>query len=588
MKNAWPHVAVKGIIFLTICSFALVLFSYSVSAQNIPPGQTAGSLEKAREQIGGQQKLEEQALETKKKPEISGEKEIVPAAAEKPTAAKEKVLVKTINVTGVKSLSPYTIRAIVSPYEGKELTLEDFGTIAQAITDVYREKGYVTSIAYLPPQKVSDNTLTLDVQEGKVGNIKWEGNRYFSTKLLSGYLDMKKGDIFNYDTLRKDVTEINSHPDRNVRVVLARGEERGESDINMFVNDQVPLHATLGYNNYNSRYLFRSRYQAELKATNVWGLDHIASGEFQFGNGNTFYLYSARYMAPLGSNLSTGASYIHIDQRLRGTLKDFDIKGTGDVASWYYSYKCISTDNVSLAANVGFDYKQIVNKVLGSVQSRDNTRTLKAGFDLDLADFLKGRTILTQEFDTGLPDFLGGLDSKDLKASRAGAGAGGDFFKSVTNIARVQSLPASMTLMLRGAMQLSSKSLVYAEQYNIGGPTTVRGYPLSEYTGDNGITTSSEIYVPPYFLSKDLKVPYTETKFYDATRFVGFFDWGYTHNRVPQPGEHANRSICAIGGGLRFDIPNRSTTSLDLGYGLGVKPSDKHRLQVYISTKVFF
>jgi len=258
------------------------------------------------------------------------------------------------------------------------------------------------------------------------------------------------------------------------------------------------------------------------------------------------------------------------------------------VASLYYTYKCITTDNFNLNANIGFDFKDIKNRFQGSVQSKDNTRTLKAGFDFDMSDSFKGRNIVTQDFDAGLPDFLAGLESKDIKASRSAAGAGGEFFKSVTNVARVQSLPADMTLMLRGAMQLSSKSLVYAEQFNIGGPTTVRGYPISEYTGDNGITTAAELYLPLYGFPKDTKVPYTKTTIYDATRLVGFFDWGYIHDRVPLAGEHANRSLAGIGGGIRFDIPNLNSTSLDLGYGLGVKPSDKHRLQVYVSTKVFF
>lgn len=589
VKNAWRHFALKGIFLVNLCGLLIFVSSYPASAQNIPPGQTAGSLEKARGQIREQQKFEEKALEEKKKPEIEGEKKVEPAApVEKPAVSKERVLISAIEVTGVKAVSRDAIRNIVAPYEGKELSLDDFEAMAQAITDLYREEGYVTSVAYLPPQKISENKLTIEVLEGKTGKITWEGNKYFSAKLLSSYLDLKKGEIFNYDTLRKNITTINSHPDRNVRVVLARGEERGESDMNMFVSEQFPFHMTMGYNNYNSRYLYRNRYQFEAKATNLWGRDHIASGEFQFGDGGAFYLYSGRYMAPLGADLSTGASYIHIDQKLMGALKNSEVTGKGDVASWYYSYKCISTENISLTANTAFDYKQIENSIEDSVQSRDNTRTIKVGFDLDMADFLRGRTIVTQEFDVGLPGFLGGLSAKDSKASRAGAGAGGEFFKSVTNIARVQSLPASMTLMLRGSLQLTSQSLVYAEQFNIGGPTTVRGYPLSEYTGDNGITASSELYVPPFFVPKDIKVPYTKTSFFDATRLVGFFDWGYVHNRVPQTGESRDKSLYAIGSGIRFDIPNLNSTTLDLGYGLGVKPSDKHRLQVYVSTKMFF
>lgn len=576
-----------GAVLTVVLTLALSGIHSKASAQIIPTGQSAGALEHEREEARKSRKIDKKLMTPKEEADVKGKEEVIPKEAkERSGLPKEKVLIKKIDVTGVTAISNSVVRGIVSRYEGRELLLEDFGTIAEEITSAYREKGYVTSIAYLPPQKITDNTLVINVAEGAVGNIKMEGNRYFSSKLLSSYLDMKKGDIFNYDLLRQNITDINSHPDRNARVVLAKGEGRGESDVNILVNEKFPFHMLATYNNYNSDYLYRNKYQMEMTTTNLWGRDHIFSAEYQFGEGGAFNLYSARYLAPLGSELTGGVNYINLYQKLGGSVKALDIRGTGNILTAFYSYKVIKGENFSLNVSTAFDCKNIENKILGVVNSRDFTRVLKAGFDLDMTDFLNGRTIVTQEFDVGLPGFMGGLKAKDSRASVVGSG--GEFFISSTNAARIQALPYSLTLMLKGAMQLSDHTLPASQQFNIGGPTTVRGYPVSEFTGDNGYTATAELYVPPYLLPKDIKVPYTKTTLYDATRFVGFFDWGLINNRRPQVGEPSSKSLYGFGGGVRFDVPGLNSTALDLAYGCAGKPSDNDRFKIYISTRIFF
>jgi hemolysin activation/secretion protein len=224
---------------------------------------------------------------------------------------------------------------------------------------------------------------------------------------------------------------------------------------------------------------------------------------------------------------------------------------------------------------------------LGVNVGEDYVRIAKIGLDADFTDIFNGRTVLTQEFDLGIEDIMGGLDYKDPKASRLSSG--GRFFRTVTNVARIQSLPHSASLMLRGAMQLTAYSLVAAEQFTIGGASTVRGYPRSEYAGDRGGTATAELYIPPYFLSKEAKVPFTEnTKWFDALRFVGFFDYGYVENKNPQVGDIKDESIYSIGPAIRFNIPGRLEINFDYGFGLAGEGSDGSKTKGYIETKLYF
>lgn len=543
-----------------------------VSAQ-VPIGQDIGSAERDAEATKKKERALQRLKEGKKEVEILDEEDVIKPEmpSKEPKMPETKILINKISVEGVTVLKDRVIRSLVAPYEGKELSLEDFRNITDSVTDEYRKRGYVTSIAYMPPQKIEQNTLKIHVSEGRIGNVTLEGNKYFKKDLLLRHVELKTGEIFNYDDLRKNINYINEHPDRSAKIVLEKGTKRAETDVNIKVKDQLPLHATIRYNNYLSEYLGKNQYSVELKSTNFLGLDHIVSAEIQLGEDSDYHLYSARYLMPLTKKHILGAYYLNISQDLGGSLRELKVQGEGDIGSIYLSSKCIDTENLDINVSTSFVYKDIENKLLESVVSEDNVRIAKVGFDIDFNDRFSGRTIITQEFNYGIKDILGGLGDNDPKASRVGTG--GEFFKAVTNVARIQSLPMGLSLMLRGGAQFTGDNLVSAEQFTIGGATTVRGYPVAEYVGDKGYNMSAEVYTPLFF---------------DKVRFLGFFDWGKVKNRNPQVGETDKEEIYSAGPGLRFNIPEKLSVSFDYGFILGQEASDSSKSRGYIEAKLFF
>ncbi|MFC1808067.1 ShlB/FhaC/HecB family hemolysin secretion/activation protein [Candidatus Omnitrophota bacterium] len=582
-RNSITRLSLLLVILITILSSNLSI----AEGQQIPPGQDVGATGRRAEKTKRATEVTQELIKEAEEPKINTEDVIEPEKPKQISASQERQLIDKIEVTGVSVVDDSIIRAIVEPYEGKELSLDEFRNIADAISDEYRSRGYVTSFAYLPPQRIDDSTLRIEVLEGKVGGITLEGNKHFKKRVLLKYITQKKDDIFNYDVLRRDIDNLNSHPDRAAKAVLARGEERGQTDLNLQVKDKTPLHATLGYDNYNSRYLDRNRFLVELKSNNLTGNDDIASAEVQFGEEDKYQLYSARYLYPIIPTGAWGAYYIHVDQKLGREVSSLNIEGDGDIISTYYAYKVADKDNFSLDITPGFEYKDIENTVLGITTGDDKIRIAKVGLNLDANDRFDGRTIITQEFDFGIEDILGGLDHKDPDASRLGAG--GRFFRSVTNIARIQTLPKSMALMLKGAMQLTAYNMVSSEQFTIGGINRVRGYPVAEYAGDRGGTLSAELYIPPYGTPKEWKVPFTKDVYwFDALRFVGFFDWGIIENKSPQVGEPKKERLYSAGPALRLDIPNKASLSLDLGIQLGQEASDGSDSRFLAEVKLFF
>jgi hemolysin activation/secretion protein len=109
-----------------------------------------------------------------------------------PVSKDEKAFVKKINVTRVTLLSESEISKIIAPFENRELTLADMRKVTDLITDAYRAKGYVTSRAYLPPQKIKDGVLEIMAVEGTVGDITIKGNKFFRTTRIRKAISLQR------------------------------------------------------------------------------------------------------------------------------------------------------------------------------------------------------------------------------------------------------------------------------------------------------------------------------------------------------------------------------------------------------------
>lgn len=559
----------------------LLFFTFSISINTPLFAQKVGEVEKIERELEKEKLLREKIEKEKELPEVEEKKPEIPP----PPVKEEKLFIKKINVIGVTLLSQEQIKEIITPFENKELALRDFQKLADLITDVYRQKGYITSRAYLPPQKIEQGILELRVIEGIVGEIEIKGNRYFKTSLFERKITLKRGEPFNYNILRKNIIKINEHPDRSSRAVLMPGKKPGATDTVLEVKDHLPIHIGFEWDNFGSRYIDKDRYGVTLTHNNLLGWEDILAIQYQLAQSNTYRLNSLRYLLPINKDLDIGFFAARTKLDLAREYKDLDARGKSKLYSIYATQSLIDRENIDLSLNLGFDYKDIFNFQLGDETSRDRLRVAKIGLDLDLTDKF-GRTLLSNELDWGIPDIMGGLGEQDTKASRSGSG--GKFIKDTINLLRLQKMPFSSTLLSKNQIQLSPYILTAAEQFQIGGIANVRGYPPAEHVGDKGYATTLEWSSPVYFLPKGIKVPLSSAKLYDALRVVTFYDWANVDLRNPQAGEEEKETLSSVGWGLRFNLPEDFSARLDFAWPLDKTPSDNNHLHTWVDVSKSF
>jgi hemolysin activation/secretion protein len=491
----------------------------------------------------------------------------------------QKFFVKTIDVQGATIPSNLEILKVLVPYEGTMMSLADAQKVADLITDIYRKKGFITSRAYIPPQTLRNKVLMIKVIEGKLGTVDVKGNKYFKTSLVKKELNLTQDGYFDYSALQKSLVYINQHPDRVASTILAPGQKQGTTDVLVNVKDQLPIHAGFIYDNYGSRYIDSDRYALTLEDNNLLGLDDRMFAKVQTSDSHYMRLGQLQYVVPVTETLNIGAYGLYSHLRLTKEFAALQAIGTAKVLGLFFDKALVQNPGFEWRINGGFDYKNISNNELGTLISRDKERVLKLGTELDITDHF-GRTIINPEIDVGLPNIFNGMDPKDGLAARAGSG--GSFQKWDISAYRLQPLPFDTSLLWKNTAQWSHDTLPSAEEFELGGPTSVRGYEPAEYSGDKGLYSSLEWSVPPYFIPDYTKVPFTQLSLKDCLRLVAFYDFGFAHLNSVAVGEEKNTTLRAYGYGIRLNVRDNLTVRFEVGYPLGRKSADGSNAQPWI------
>jgi hemolysin activation/secretion protein len=186
---------------------------------------------------------------------------------------------------------------------------------------------------------------------------------------------------------------------------------------------------------------------------------------------------------------------------------------------------------------------------------------------------LRRMTAAELSYYAGLVRNLPGGDDgerEDFEASRPGANENYTLLRYGINYVRQFRNEWQMRVGLNG--QATNDSLVSGEQYGVGGPDSVRGYPLRDVAGDKGYSGQAEIYTPDVARGIGMSDDY-------KARFLGFYDWGtVSYNNLPPTGVRHD-SIASVGVGVRFTYKKTLSVRLDLAHTRQETPTRDNNTQ---------
>lgn len=472
-----------------------------------------------------------------------------------------QVKVTKLHLEGNTALSSDVFSDILEGYENRLLSFEDIRRVAEAVVTRYRENDYLTVSAYLPEQDLTDGEVTIRVVEAKIGDVTVEGAKYYDPDFVRWMFEpalegQDEGKLPRRSEVQRQLLLLNDNMDLNVRSVIRESDTEGVVDMILQIQDDRPLHFGFDYNNLGAESTGRHRLGGSFEWGNLSNRGDILNlryVESDLLNANTpgLDLFTLGYTAPL-NNCGTYFDFSYANSAFQAgqELQILDIRGEADVFRAAVRHKLIRSTKSNLDLVGGFIYQDIENSILGQRFSRDRLREITLGLSGDWA-WGEGRNygsiFLTQD----LGEALGGTASNDPLASR---GAGGGFTKVKLDLSRVQRVNEFTYLVFRGSHQTAFQPLPYAEQFGLGGISSVRGFTQSSYLGDTGYSLSGEIRFAP--LENDRQL----------LEVGAFIDHGGAAVKSPVVGELPNATLTGAGITMQLRLPEQTYIRADLAW----------------------
>ena len=560
MKQAHAHIKkLLPALLIWGCAANFLLLSPTAKAADATNALRAASAEVMDAQIQKKMREENDRFVEPQKVEIEKDEKKSPVLDSKP------FYVKNISLSGDLIIPESEYLPILKSYEARELTFKDVRELMDKVEEAFRAKGYLAVVS-LPPQKMEDQQIKMELIISKMGNLSVEGNRWFNERLIRRHWNIKAADYLKYDHIRQAAIDMSGNPDRLVRPILKAGKEKRTTDIVLKVEDHFPVHADFTFDNQGVKLTGEKRFGFMARHNNFLGFDDTLLVGTSFGLLGRFGALFASYSVPLNTlGTSFVGNYSHAQVNPKKEFENLGINSVSDTFGLGFKQDIFKTDHFSGNLSTNFNFKEKHTRILSAVTSWDKERVLDFGAGLQENDSLGG-TSLVQTVAFGMP--IRG-DGYPL-ASRGGEHS---FFKYHANLSRQLKMPWKTYFLANGEWQLSPDRLLPQEQIFMGGAESVRGYPESDYGADQGAILQLEYWIPTNFFPEQWHLPYDKTALRNRLKFLSFFDQGYGRVRSPTSSELKSSYLVGTGFGGDFAFRDNVSLRIEWGFRLGDRPA---------------
>jgi hemolysin activation/secretion protein len=471
-----------------------------------------------------------------------------------------RILVQKIEVVGATVLKPIEIQQITQTVEGKSITLTELQGVATAITQLYLDRGYITSRAIVGQQEIVNGVVKIQAIEGSIEQVEIQGLERLKSAYVRDRLQLGIGKPFNQNALEDQLRLLKSDPLlADLEATLKPGTGGGQSILTVRLKESNPFTGFVGIDNSSSPSTGAERFGGVASYRNVSGLgDEFSASYFRSFQGGS-NAFDFNYRLPVNPMNGT-VQLRYAPNRSKITDPQYaalGIRSDSDLYEFSYRQPLIRSSREEFALSLGLafqDGQTFVNEnqpqpfgIGADANGNSRTRVLKFGQDYITRDE-RGAWAFRSQLNFGLNIANTTTNSSPIPS--------GQFFSWLGQVQRAQRLNTNHLLIAQADLQLTPDSLLPSQQFTIGGGQNLRGYSQNARSGDNGFRLSVE----------DRIALQTDRSGVPILQLAPFVDLGTVWNRSDNPNNSSlpsQRFLSSIGLGAIYQPAPQFNLRLD-------------------------
>lgn len=503
-------------------------FSFTTAAQaQVPPSvlQNQNRIQQEQQRLLNEEFRRQELQKALQRP--TREETPKPAEEEEPDLVTSCVNIRKIMFTGNSEISDWSIKRITKQYKGTCMSLLQINQMLNKITDLYIEKGYITSRAYMtmPQKRLKRGILEIKIVEGKLSKVEGLG----LGQVLTAFPFMIGG-VLNLRDIEQGIDQLNRLPSNSATMDIKPDDKNEYSKLEVKNKPKGTTRLTFFTDNAGSESTGETRFGMRAAQDNLLGLNEQINMSYANSPSKDYDHRDANYLT-VGASIPFGYWTLNNNFSWSNYRTSF-LLYNGDR---FYSYGNSVTNSLSLdrllargqrykiSASGGLTYKRNQNytrvldlKMQNEVSSRDLAIVnfgLSSTFYLD-----NGVLYFNPTYNKGTKWFGALNDNHNNYTQEAQYEAWKLYAYGSFNLFNI----ATYTATFDG--QYSQDELYGTEAFYLGGEYSVRGFRNEGVQGDSGYAFRNDLDFNLGSLAK------SDNEILQCINFGPFIDYGYVHS----------------------------------------------------------
>ena len=474
------------------------------------------------------------------------------------------ITVKQFRFEGNTAFDAEELTEVIQEFVDRPLTFAELLQARSAITKYYVDRGYVTSGAYIPPQTIANDAVTIKIVEGQLEDIQVTVEGKLNPNYVGDRLALGGKTPLNIPRLVEALQLLQLNPlIESISAELTPSPRPGNNILVVKVVSARSFYPSAIFDNGRNPQVGEIRRGFNIAEKNLLGIGDKA--ELSYFNTDASDDVEVTYQVPVNVyNGTIEVGYRNLTgEIIEEPLEILDINSDYQKYSFRFRQPIIQTPSQEFSLGLDIEHQKSKTVYLDGLAFPARGSDTNGRTNISTIRFSQewvGRTatqVLSarSEFDWAIEAF-GTTIPFDFDVNPDAPYS--NYFLWRGQAQWVKLLAPDTLFIFRSDLQIADRPIVSLEQFSLGGLGNIKGYRQNSLLTDNGIFAGMELRFPVYRLPKDRFV----------VQIVPFFNYGQGWNSGEESDPPINE-LASVGIGLQVQYGDFFNARLDWANSLG-------------------